>query len=201
MMDMINEMAFDFIYNEAMDDATRRTNAASIKDKVLKCKDAKIVLFEYAKNVIVGKNPCFYEYENRFENEISKVGISGFTFGNIQKLINMTMKYLYIRYYDGCRENFGCCHAPMDSRMIEIVGKMYSNITGENLGISECAWSKIEKGSTSKNNLESYKKYQEGINKIINEKNMFPIEFDFYMWGQDPKKKDELVLPQENMFV
>ena len=200
-MDMINKVAFDFIYNEAMDDATRRTKATSIKNEVIKCEDAKKVVFDYAKNVVYGNNPCFYEYENRFENELSKVGISGFTFGNIQKLINMTMKYLYIRYYDDCRENFGCCHAPMDRRMIEIVGKMYDKKTGKNLGISECSWSKIEKGTNGKDSLESYKKYQEGINIIINDNNILPIEFDFYMWSKEPKIEEELVLPKDNLFV
>ena len=54
MMDMINKVAFDFIYNEAMDDATRRTKATSIKNEVIKCEDAKKVVFDYAKNVIYG---------------------------------------------------------------------------------------------------------------------------------------------------
>ena len=77
-------------------------------------------MFKYAQKVLLGKNPCFYDYETRFKTELSKEEISGLTFGNIQKLINMTMKYLYIRYYDECRENFRCCHAPMDNRMIKI---------------------------------------------------------------------------------
>lgn len=200
MSNMINKVAFDFIYNEALNDSTRRTDAASIKNEILKYDTAKDVVYNYAQRVIEGKMPDFYEYEEKFENELSKAGITGFTFGNIQKLINMTMKHLYINYYDKIRENFECCHAPMDSRMIEIVGKMYRKMTGRYLGISECAWSTIQRGNSGMNSLKSYAKYQDAIDSIVKEK-MYRIEFDFYMWCKDPKKKDELVLPNENVFV
>ena len=74
----------------------------------------------YAEAVVDGKYPDFYKYEEQIGRIVAKSDVKGhiFGFGNIQKLINMTMKYLFIRYYDNVeREYFFCCHAPVDSIM------------------------------------------------------------------------------------
>lgn len=85
---------FDFIYMEAMEDATRRTRAASVKKTVLDDEEIKNIVKEYASLVIAGKNPSFDEYKKKIEAQLQKRRISKFTFENIQKLMNMAMKYL-----------------------------------------------------------------------------------------------------------
>lgn len=87
---------------------------------------------------------------------------SSFGFGNAQKLINMTAKYIALGFYmDDCRENFQYCHCPMDGIMVE---KVITLLEGredirETFGLEkrgwkgvlrDTAWSKIEKAKLKK---------------------------------------------------
>ena len=53
-----------------------------------------------------------------------------FTFGNIQKLINMTLKYMFTICYtnDSMRKRFMYCHCPMDSIMMRKVDDIFNNM-------------------------------------------------------------------------
>ena len=44
-----------------------------------------------------------------------------FSYGNAQKLVNMTAKYIYIATYfnDDYKDKFEKCHCPMDSLIVE----------------------------------------------------------------------------------
>lgn len=53
---------------------------------------------------------------------------SSFEFGNAQKLINMTAKYIASGMFTskcGCGGNFQYCHCPMDSIMVDWIGYTY----------------------------------------------------------------------------
>ena len=117
-------------------------------------------------------------------HDIEKIGIyetggKHLEFGNIQKLINITMKHLYAKYYDSNREAFRCCHAPMDDIMRDIVGRAYKAEFRKNLGISGGAWSSIKE--------DKYKKFQDAIVALIEKSgsDCLPLEFDYMNWGKD----------------
>ena len=57
---------------------------------------------------------------------------SSFGFGNAQKLINMTAKYIALGIYmDDCREGFQYCHCPMDGIMVDKVTKLAGRLVDE----------------------------------------------------------------------
>ena len=63
------------------------------------------------------------------------------------------------------------------------------------------AFTQAISGSVIFKNEPSLKKHVPGAQVRINDKNILPIEFDFYMWSKDPKIEEELVLPKDNLFV
>lgn len=177
---MINDYIFDFAYGEALGDLYWRKKAG-VKEEVEKCQTIRECVKDYADKVVEGSNPQFYEYAEKIGSIIIQLKYNDYTqlsFGNVQKLINLTMKYLYIKYYDTKRENFRCCHAPMDDIMRDIVGKAYRKTFGKNLGISEVAWSSVDKNA--------YAIYQRAINELIknSHSDCLPIEFDYLNWGK-----------------
>lgn len=57
---------------------------------------------------------------------------SSFGFGNAQKLINMTAKYIALGIcMDDCREDFQYCHCPMDGIMVDKVAKIAGRLVDE----------------------------------------------------------------------
>ncbi|MBQ2634099.1 MAG: hypothetical protein IJF88_05935 [Oscillospiraceae bacterium] len=146
----IKEKIFDFAYEMAMRDATLRTAVLrktennkneseeenkekdTSKIKALSgCTDAKKIVKDYIDCFIYGKDiPCFFRVESKVETILNNYVNSQhwydkaeFTFGNAQKLINMTAKYMFISCYheDSLRKNFRECHCPMDNIIIETI--------------------------------------------------------------------------------
>ena len=100
----------------------------------------------------------------------------------------MTMKYLYIRYYDMDKaKNFRQCHAPMDRVMRMFVYDSYVLLmNGQKPGFRrDGSWSKME--NTGNNKLDQeYLEYQKAIDAIIEEKslNINRIQFDYKYWSE-----------------
>lgn len=109
----------------------------------------------------------------------------GFSFGNAQKLINMTIKYFYIMTYrdESKRELFKNCHCPMDGNMLRIVydkEKEYINLQGFNeYTFVEKGWGAMdfENGSIPKR----YECFQNCVRKQISTE-LNSIEYDFNKW-------------------
>ena len=135
-----------------------------------------------------------------------------FTFGHAQKLINMTVKYLYIaNYFTGhMLDKFKRFHCPMDSKMKDCVVQEYkkhlsSNPKGENLlnGISwsNVSWSKLNltKNEEDKQKCPAYDAYQKMVrylaeNTIDEDGNrivLSPLEYDFYMWNNHEENSEQ----------
>ena len=191
--DPIENVIFDFIYDMALTDATRRTKAG-LKEKIRNNDEVKRKVRDYAESVVSGKNPVHCEdVIEEIEKILEKKEITGFWFGNIQKLINMTMKYLYIRYYDdqNKQKNFECCDAPMDSIMRDRVKSYYKEKGWGKTGFdSETAWSKIGMDENNKKyKRENYRNYQKAVDRIIEEEyketgqKWNKIEFDYRFWN------------------
>ena len=202
----VGRAIFDFVYSMALDDATKQNAYLGKKEFINSQDDVKALVRKYIDAIFDDKkNPEMM----LTAWEIKKVlKGSEFSFGNIQKLINMSAKYMYISCYPrdkNFREKFECCDCPMDSRMIHIVRKKYKqlckekNISDELLTIPDgyggytkdgslIAWSKIgfeEDEKEGPHSVEVYKKFQEMVKCLASEKGLYPIEYDYLEWDKE----------------
>ena len=118
----IDDKIFDFVYGLAMRDATMRRAYEGGKSTLVDSNEAKKTVHDYIKAILKGCNPSFYncaaKVKSCFKNDPQ------FSFGNTQKVINMTAKYMYITTYGEnktARNHFAKCHCPMDSYMMRCV--------------------------------------------------------------------------------
>lgn len=225
----IDGKIFDFAYELAMRDATMRTaftgatiyallgkrNPNTKRDATFEQKEsasrAKNAVWSYIEGIHTNKGyKDKDEHDAIFLKTAKKVieafkeyrtGDSSFTFGNAQKLINMTAKYIALGIYmDDCKENFQYCHCPMDGIMIEKVIALLEGRGGirkkfglEKRGwkgvLRDTAWSKIE------DSKEGYDRFQLIVDALGGDESVLEelgaqgpvsrLEFDFYVWGSD----------------
>ena len=94
-----------------------------------------------------------------------------FTYGQAQKWINMTLKYISMIDYN-CIENiYEYCHIPIDNYIIRATNKKLS-----------VAWSRLE-------NYNEYLDYQNWFRK---EYDGIPLDIEFKMWLKEAKYEGEL---------
>lgn len=202
---IVDDKIFDFIYTIAMRDATLQKAYELIgyktskgakkpddykKEVLLQNNVAKDIIREYIDNIIAGNNPNFYDVEKDVEKSFDsfikgKKYLSSFTFGNCQKLINMTVKYFYIVTYSDptIRSRFNDCHCPMDNVMINMAikelnksGKTLANFNTTSANLRK-SWSRIVQGNTSQ-----YDAFQEIVKYLAEQQGVSPIEYDYLMW-------------------
>lgn len=202
---IVDDKIFDFIYTIAMRDATLQKAYELIgyktskgakkpddykKEELLQNSTAKDIIREYIDNIIAGNNPNFYDVEKDVEKSFDsfikgKKYLSSFTFGNCQKLINMTVKYFYIVTYSDptIRSHFNDCHCPMDNVMINMAikelnksGKTLANFNTTNANLRK-SWSRIVQ-----ENKSQYDAFQEIVKYLAKQKGVSPIEYDYLMW-------------------
>lgn len=188
---IVDDKVFEFIYTIAMRDATLQQafdltkSGLTKKSDLLNCTAAKKYVRKYIDDIIAGKNSSFDTVEKDVETAFGQfIPGKNFTFGNCQKLINMTVKYFYIVTYSdpAIRSHFNDCHCPMDNVMIKTVKRELKNkkplkdfkITSEELSKS---WSKIMQGNTSQ-----YDAFQEIVKYLAQKQGVSPIEYDYLMW-------------------
>lgn len=202
---IVDDTIFDFIYTIAMRDATLQKAYELIgyktskgakkpddykKEELLQNSTAKDIIREYIDNIIAGNNPNFYDVEKDVEKSFDsfiegKKYLSSFTFGNCQKLINMTVKYFYIVTYSdpAIRSHFNDCHCPMDNVMINMAitelkksGKTLANFNTTSANLRK-SWSRIER-----NNHVQYDLFQAIVKYLAQQQGVSPIEYDYLMW-------------------
>lgn len=185
-----NEAIFDFVYDMAFNDATmRKAYINSKSNKKEAKKQAKKHVNDYLDEIFHGNQPDPFVFITRVVNETSKYG---FTYGNAQKLVNMTAKYMYVACYksDEKRELFSKCHCPMDSTMIKAVkgqlrGKMPELPDGRR-NWSGVSWSKINSKDTKDiYDIEVYKTFQKAVADIILGSDDIALDFDYANWGKE----------------
>ncbi len=216
MSDNMNDKIFEFAYELALRDATIRTAYGGDKDKLRENKNAKIMVKDYI-NGIIKAEPIEFDavaenVEESFKNYVKpkkddEKSVT-FTFGNTQKLINMTAKYMYIATYNNkeLRKNFKCCHCPLDSKMRDVVRKELKKISEggalneeqKNTALNhmkelrkykfgDCAWSRI-----TKDNKGVYEEFQNAVKFIADKDGIYPIEFDYKNWSPSEEKKEDI---------
>ena len=226
----IDGKVFDFAYELAMRDATMRTafTGATIyallgkrnpntkcdatseqKENALRAKHA---VWRYIEGIRTSKGyKDKDEHDAIFLKTVKKVieafegyrdGDSSFTFGNTQKLINMTAKYIALGIYmDDCRENFQYCHCPMDGIMVDRVTKLAGRLVDEGeeglrtslekfaykrprahdwAAKGEVRWSKL-----TLENRKLYEGFQKVVRALAEREGLSPLELDFCVWGSD----------------
>ena len=191
----LNTKIFDFYYELAFRDATMRksfkrreeekedyTEFKERKDRVKKA--AKDIVKNYICLIMSGE--CG---EDTTENTIIAVSKEtskdGFTFGNAQKLVNMTAKYFYLVCYNNkkIRKNFRYCHCPMDSRMIHVAIDKYSN-KGTLSVKREMSWSMLELNDENEEDVvpKEYQEFQQIIKEIGDSNQIYQLEVDYQYW-------------------
>ena len=105
-----------------------------------------------------------------------------FSFGNAQKLINMTVKYIYITLFrdkGNNREKFKYCHCPMDGLMLKNVWKNKNSLKEIDLGNSEFYSNDWGKETI---NSKRYKIFQKAVRQLAKKSDCYPIEYDYMNW-------------------
>ena len=189
---LIDHYIFEFAYENAMRDATLRTAYNGDKNKLRKNTKSKELIKEYIDMIIKGETPCFYSAEKIVENSFSKN--EPFTFGNTQKLINMTVKYMFISTYSNqsLKQHFNNCHCPMDGKMIKMVKKKAAELSELNdilskYGQRNRGWKSFLKETWStytQEDVDRYNLFQDLIKCLADHDGISPIEYDYKYWGK-----------------
>lgn len=193
-----------FIYIAAMRDAV--IQKAYVGDKKWTEQDKVYKVLKSIVEPLVLKvldNKCLSQEE--YDDELLKVTIAiceymnsqkecnKFTFGNSQKLVNMTMKYFYITCYsdDLKKENFRYCHCPVDSIMLQKVWsacrKKDKEKTNKKRDWFLQSWSKEEfdiDDNGDRKYPQRYYAFQQAVRYFCKNKKISSIEFDFEEWDK-----------------
>lgn len=206
----VEDHLFDFVYNMALRDAVMQKAYGGEKKHLGNCVKAKARIKEYIDSILDNNQPDFNtvaeDVEKAFADFHKTQNGAQFTFGNTQKLINMTAKYMFlITYKNKCRQTrgcFRCCHCPVDNIMlgkvvelVEALPKKEKDELSRNLqgfkaeddsttkvlaknwkGVFKEPWSKIKK--------DRYDTFQAIVKYLADKENVLPIEFDYKYWGQ-----------------
>lgn len=125
-MKKIDSAIFDFAYENAMRDATLMQAYSGNKKQLKNCTEAREIVWSYIDRILKGNE------EGSVKDVINHTaeafaGYPSFTFGNAQKLVNMTAKYMYMATYcnEDMRSKFTLdnCDCPMDRIIIDFVAK------------------------------------------------------------------------------
>ncbi len=194
----IKEEIFDFAYGAGLHDATNQKAYICKKGekKLLReNQDAKNIVREYIDNIFSETSCDFYEVANRViksfnDFEIQNDSTGRFTFGNAQKLINITVKFMYISIYanPNLRNKFSYCHCPLDEIIGRVVKKrIKKELVNKNAPddikeiINKGTWKSWD-GAWSRITEESYRDYQAVVLYFSDVDNVLPVEFDYFNW-------------------
>ena len=191
---VINEHIFSFIYGKALDDAMMQVykNESGDKDTLAENDAIRDVVKIYAERLINGDSPDFYDTVSEIldQNDKSERRIKHLTFGKVQKLVNMTTKYLYIKYYDDpeMKHRFDKCDAPLDNIIRDFVFESYFIVQGRKRKRGEnppgfdkeFSWSALD----GADGIKVYQSFQNAVDFIIQKKDLeiSRLEFDYRYW-------------------
>jgi len=193
----MNNKIFKFAYRAGLHDATAQRAYPCQKGEEIMLRqneDAAKIVKEYIDSILSGEPQNFFNVAKRvtdsFHTFEQSHGMScSFSFGNAQKLINITAKFMYIVVYTSpqLRERFNVCHCPLDRKMGSFVKKKIRDLkksspsdlpekiqeilAGNDWKEWDGTWSDIKKSS--------YTSYQEIIKYLSAKEELSPIEYDY----------------------
>lgn len=163
-------------------------------------KDGKREKFEKKSDDIIDLANIIYNYifcNGEFVHHkvcLSLIDKYGMTYGQAQKIINMTFKYIFcIKNFREKEEKFEKCHMPLDSIMLEWIVRNIEGIEKKRVG----TWSsmKHKKDVQSEENY-TYEDYIKVIETYCRENSTYPLKIDFENWN-----KMKLVLSAEEFIL
>ncbi len=180
--DMITNSVFDFAYGGAMRDAVLRGAYNGERKGLVNNQDAKKKVRKFADRVLAGEFSSQEDYDLAFYDTAEHIPLPNFTFGNGQKLVNMTLKYLYIGcYYNSNMRNvFAFCHCPMDGIMLKKAWDKRTLLSDITLG----TYNYFLKGWGADIDTARYKKFQKAIRFLAAEDGVTALEYDFLHWDE-----------------
>lgn len=202
-MEQILQSIFAFAYGAGLNDATAQKAYPGDHKKFLRDNDeAKTIVRAYIDGILEGKNPDFYDAAERleasFNNWEKQKGYDKiFSFGNAQKLINITVKFMYLSAYTNhalMRSCFQNCHCPLDRQMGARVKRLIRNIPETELPdhirtvVKKGSWKRFD-DTWSKIEREDYEDYQALVRYQAEKENLIPLEYDFRYFGQPLPRK------------
>ena len=203
---------FAFLYGCAMHDAILQKAFDATEKKWIGEVEAPIqYVQEYVDMVLSNRfispeehDSYFLRLANRICSAINEEGEKrnitiAFSFGNAQKLINMTIKFVYgFCYHDGSlRQGFRFCHCPLDSFMLKAVWERAEKHCGgqgkrrDRLGTAaefHKAWGNegAEMNPQSQPELTAfpprYHQFQTIIREMCQPSDLYSIEYDYMDW-------------------
>ena len=198
----VQKSIFDFVYTMALRDATMQKAYEGEKKHLFDNKAPKKTVEKYVEKVLAGKlnnqEKADKVTKETIEQLVKDFSDDGFTFGNAQKLLNMTMKYLYIGVYgDPAKEKkykelFRFCDCPMDSQMIAyVIGKRTEKEAASILKektralYGDTRWSMLsdKPDAVPHNSTAAYYEFQKIVRALAAKEELIPIEFDFVHFG------------------
>ena len=118
-------------------------------------------------------------YCNRLVNEYRM------SFGQAQKIVNMTFKYLYcLTDSDDIRKRFDVCHMPLDSIMLEW---LFRNVHYDGYPLVRKymgAWSNMSESEDNDKKKYSYCYYQKILKKYCEDEEKCQLQLDFENWSK-----------------
>lgn len=205
----IDDRIIDFCFDIALHDATLQ---AAYMDTL----DSLNQIYEYLKNETKKYIKDIMDFNKSIDSIITSEVICGiyksnkiqvfnsnrdekkqFKYGNIQKLVNMTAKYMYISSYNNMdmKKRFGKCDCPIDSIISK---KIFDKCSEENLIFREKqhfpeSYNNSKKSiksffyslSFSKLSESDYLFCQEMLRDYCELKKISPLEFDYKYWKED----------------
>ena len=187
----MDKKLFDFVYGCAMGDATMRLayphigkgSSPSKRKLALEYPCAKKSVQEFVDSILNNMYKSQEEYDKAFETcakQVEKV-LPCLTFGNIQKLINITLKHIYLVSYHNpdILPCFQYCHCPVDGQMLKKIWE--SRFETDTQPPKPYAWSKEDFSDTSK-----YSSFQIAAREYAAKHPEFGtnlIELDYSLWN------------------
>lgn len=203
----ISNKIFEFIYGCAMRDAVLQKAFIGEKAWVKDVEESKIILKRYINKVLRNEFENQEDHDKIFlktANDICKAinnkkpdyATDIFSFGNAQKLINITVKHFYsLCYYDqNLRDSFRYCHCPLDLIMLKKIWEMYKETFGNEARRNKLISTKFFCQSWGNEGVQEniqpelfsfpdrYMKFQSAIRDIIGNDNLYSVEFDYLIW-------------------
>lgn len=150
------------------------------KDKNAKTKTTKDIATDEIKGAI---NSIKNDYDLWQKSLCEKLKGMGYTFGQAQKWVNMTMKYLIVLNYKPIKPYIEEFHAPIDN---DIIKTAFRN------GFKAEGWEKADSVSWSSKDFDKtkYNLIKQWIDGQAKKEKISPIEWEFRAWN-DPSAKDK----------
>lgn len=148
------------------------------------------LILSKTKELKISDNTCFDKFHETLCDEIIKIYKKNdieFYYGQAQKWVNMTMKYLCVigrEKYPWLKHVYSFLHIPIDSVILnKTISEFKMNfviVNRNKISLKNLSWSRIDK--------ETYHIIQTNLRRAIDAKGEVPIFWEFTAWNNPENK-------------